>query len=98
MTQKIGRCKSYGFCNNADSRKDILADDTNFKCPECGKPLTAAQGESQKPFLSRQIMIGAAIFAVVGTAIYFGTGGKQEPLPRVQKPLAEWINEFHLDR
>ncbi|SMF93611.1 hypothetical protein SAMN02949497_0898 [Methylomagnum ishizawai] len=84
MTQKTGRCKNYGVCANADSRKLLQADDTNFICPECGKTLVLVADPGKAGDGQGYWIIGGVAVAVLAIAVGVGylllSPGRQEPI------------------
>lgn len=72
MTQKTGRCKNYGICANADSRKLLQADDTNFICPECGKTLVPVADPGKAGGGQGYWIIGGVAAAVLAIAVGVG--------------------------
>lgn len=88
MAKKKGRCNNYDGCGKALSHAVIEADEFNFLCPECSKPL--------KPLLKSTsgkgpnwLLLGALALTIAGTGglgYHFWPSGDDSESPQETLP------------
>jgi serine/threonine-protein kinase PpkA len=90
MARKSGRCGNYDGCGKALSHALIEADEFNFVCPECGKPLrpllrsTPGTGPNW-PLIGALALATTGAIGGIGYALW-PSDDQSEPTPRSTPP------------
>lgn len=98
MGKKAGRCNNYDGCAKALQSAPIEADEFNFVCPGCGRPLKPLGGAGPRSGPNWPLLGGLGTFAVAalgGGAYLLSSGGEPpQPPPQASKPPVEQIADI----
>ena len=84
MGKKAGRCNNYDVCAKALQSTPIEADEFNFVCPGCGKPLKPLLRVASRTGPNWSLLAGlglAVVGAIGGEAYLLGAWGDHTPQP-----------------